>query len=61
MGKTKRKQKEIEKNYIKEYLDHAEANKEHLTVEELEEGLRIAEKKQKEYEAIGRRKNYGFH
>jgi len=49
-----KKVKEIKKNYVKEYLDHAEANKEHLTVEELEEGLRIAEKKQKEYEAIGR-------
>jgi hypothetical protein len=54
MGKTKRKQKEIKKDYIKEYLEYADANKEHLTIEELEDGLRMADKKQKEYDSIGR-------
>lgn len=49
-----KKVKEIKKDYVKEYLDHAEANKENLTIEELEAGLRIAEKKQKEYDSIGK-------
>ena len=54
MGKTKRKQKEIEKDYIKEYLDYAKINKELLSVEAFEAGLRVAQKKQKEYETIGK-------
>jgi hypothetical protein len=54
MEKTKRKQKEIKNDYIKEYLDYAKINKELLSVEALEAGLRVAKKKQKEYETIGK-------
>jgi hypothetical protein len=49
-----KKAKEIKKNYVKEYLEYAEANKEQLIIEEFEEGLRVAEKKQKEYDSIGK-------
>ena len=49
---ARKKVKEIKKDYIKDYMDHAKANIEHLTVEALEDGLRMARKKQDEYEAI---------
>ena len=51
---AKKKAKEIEKNYVKEYLDYAEVNKELLSVEAFEAGLRMANRKQEEYEAIGK-------
>ena len=51
---AKKKTKEIEKNYVKEYLEYAEANKGLLSVKAFEAGLRNAEKKQKEYDSIGK-------
>ena len=51
---AKKKVKEIEKDYVKEYLEYAKENQKNLIVKEFEDGLRIARKKQEEYDAIGK-------
>ena len=44
---TTKKTKEIKKNYVKEYMEYAEANKELLSVEAFEAGLRKRKKSKK--------------
>ena len=49
---AKKKQKEIKVDYVKDFMEYTKANKEQIDLETFENGLRAAEKKQKEYKAI---------